>query len=140
MDAAPLYSLLTELFTAIQLVSSYGLPERMPEVHFVPQQTIQEKFCNGPCRVRAAYQPEMGVYIDERLDVVRNTYERSILVHELVHHLQATSGLFDTAMSECERATRDEREAYEIQNRYLSIMKDMHRFPLPRMSAACVAG
>lgn len=137
MDAAPLASLLTELFTAIQLVSGHGLPERLPEVHFVPQQTIQEKFCQGACRVRAAYQPELGVYIDERLDVVRNPYERSILLHELVHHLQATSGLFDGNLSECERATRDEREAYDIQNRYLSSVKDMRRFPLPRMSPSC---
>ncbi len=137
MDAAPLSSLLTELFTAIQLVSSYGLPARMPEVHFVSHEFIQDKFCNGPCRVRAAYQPETGVYIDERLDVVRDSYERSILVHELVHHLQATSGLFDANMSECERATRDEREAYDIQNRYLYSVKDSRRFPLPRFSPRC---
>lgn len=137
MDAAPLASLLTELFTAIQLVSGYAPPERMPEVHFVPQQIIQEKFCNGPCRIRAVYQPETGVYIDERLDVVHNTFERSILVHELVHHLQATSGMFGANVSECERATQDEREAYEIQNRYLSSLKDEHRMPLPRFARAC---
>jgi hypothetical protein len=140
MDAAPLASLLTELFTAIQLVSGYGLPTTLPEVHFVPQQTIQEKFCAGPCRIRAAYEPESGVYIDERLDVVRNSFERSILVHELVHHLQATSGLFDPALSECERATKDEREAYDIQNRYLGSVKDMRRFPLPRLTASCGGG
>ncbi len=134
MDAAPLSSLLTELFTAIQLVSGYPLPERLPEVHFVPQQVIQQKFCNGPCRVPAAYHTEEGVYFDESLDLVRNTYNRSILVHELVHHLQISAGLFDANMSECERITRDEREAYEIQNRYLSSVKDLHRLPLPRLS------
>ncbi len=133
MDAAPLASLLTDLFTAIQLVSGHGLPAQMPEIHFVPHAVIEEKFCNRPCRVQAAYQPETGVYIDETLDVVRNTYHRSILLHELVHHVQATSGLFDGNMSECERATRDEREAYDIQNRYLSSVKDPHRFPPPRM-------
>lgn len=134
MDAAPLSSLLTELFTAIQLVSGYPLPERMPEVHFVPQQVIQQKFCNGPCRVPAAYHTEEGVYFDESLDLVRNSYNRSILVHELVHHLQASSGLFNSNMSECQRITRDEREAYDIQNRYLSSVNHPHRLRMPRLS------
>jgi len=76
MDAAPLASLLTDRFTALQLVSGHALPERLPEVHLVPQQNIQETFCQGACRVRAAHQPERGVYLDERLDVVRDPYER----------------------------------------------------------------
>lgn len=137
MDAAPLASLLRELFTAFQLVSGHALPERPPEVHLVPQRTLQETFCQSPCLVRAAYQPELGVFIDERLHVVRDPYERSILPHELVHHLQATSGLFVGNLSECERATLDEREAYDVQNHYLNSIKDMRRFPLPRMSPGC---
>lgn len=137
MESAALSSLLAELFSAIQLLSAYPAPSEMPVVRFVSPQVIQERFCNGPCRVRAAYHVDEGVYIDERLDVVHNAFDRSILVHELVHHAQFRSGLFDANLPECERVSRDEREAYEIQNRYLASVREMRRLPLPRVSFGC---
>lgn len=45
---------------------------------------------------------------------------RSILLHELVHHLQKTTGKFEVVASFCSRRIFEELEAYEIQNRYLS--------------------
>lgn len=44
---------------------------------------------------------------------------RSILLHELVHHLQKTTGKFEVVASFCSRRIFEELEAYEIQNRYL---------------------
>ena len=58
--------------------------------------------------------------MDEALDIENNTYDRSILLHELVHHLQKTTGKFDAVPNFCNRRNAQEREAYEIQNRYLS--------------------
>lgn len=137
MESAALSSLLAELFSAIQLLSAYPVPAEMPVVRFVPPQVIQERFCNGPCRVKAAYHVDEGVYVDERLDVVHNAFDRSILVHELVHHAQFRSGLFDGSVPECERISREEREAYEIQNRYLASVREMRRLPLPRVQVGC---
>jgi hypothetical protein len=136
MDSAALANLVAQLFAAIQAVSGLAVPATMPEVHQVPQTVIQEKFCQGPCRVRAAYHPDMGVYVDERLDVVRNGYDRSILLHELVHHVQATSGKFE-GPDNCDRATREEREAYDVQNRYLASIGDYHRLPMPPPVGGC---
>jgi len=136
MDNAALANLVAQLFTAIQAVSGLAVPAQMPEIHQVPQSVIQEKFCQGPCRVRAAYHPEMGVYLDERLDVVHNKFDRSVLLHELVHHVQATSGHFD-GPDTCDRATREEREAYDIQNRYLSSIGDWRRLPMPPPVGGC---
>jgi hypothetical protein len=137
MDPATLAKLVGELLAAIHAVSGLAVPAQLPEIHQVPQTVIQEKFCLGTCRVRAAYHPEWGVYLDERLDVVRNTFDRSVLLHELVHHVQATSGLYDGQPDSCERATREEREAYDIQNRYLASVKDWRRLPMPPPVGGC---
>jgi hypothetical protein len=137
MDPATLAKLVGELLTAIHAVSGLAIPAQLPEIHQVPQTVIQEKFCLGPCRVRAAYHPEWGVYLDERLDVVHNTFDRSVLLHELVHHVQATSGLYEGQPDSCERATREEREAYDIQNRYLASVKDWRRLPMPPPVGGC---
>jgi hypothetical protein len=137
MDSATLAGLMADLFTAIQAVSGHAIPAQMPEVHRVPQVVIQEKFCQGPCRVRAAYHPDWGVYLDERLDLERDPFDRSVLLHELVHHVQATSGHYDGEPDSCERATLEEREAYDIQNRYLASVKDWRRLPMPPPVGGC---
>ena len=137
MDSATLAGLVGELFNAIHAVSGLAIPAQAPEIHQVPQAVIEEKFCQGPCRVRAAYHPDMGVYLDERLDLVHSSFDRSVLLHELVHHVQATSGNFDGQPDTCQRATREEREAYEIQNRYLASVKDWRRFPMPPPVTGC---
>lgn len=137
MDPATLAKLLADLFAAIHAVSGHPVPAQMPELHRVPQAVIQQKFCQGPCRVPAAYHPEWGVYLDERLDVVHNPFDRSILLHELVHHVQATSGLYAGQPDDCERATREEREAFEIQNRYLASVNDWRRLSMPPPVSGC---
>ena len=140
MDASAIATLGRELIATIALLSTYSAPADLPDVHVVPQSVLQEKFCNGPCRIRAAYHPESGLYLDDRLDITENAVDRSVFLHELVHHLQARAGHFDPSLSECERASREEREAYEIQNRYLARAGVSRRFPLPRFAPACRAG
>jgi hypothetical protein len=67
------------------------------------------------------------VFIDERLDLRSDTFNRSILLHELVHHFQASSGRFETLPSECERRNAEELEAYRIQNKYLAFIGNPKR-------------
>lgn len=120
MDQSALVSLMVELFTAIRLVSAYPAPAVLPEVHALPQIEIQRRLCDSrPCRIKAFYHPDWGVIVDEMLDVHNDPFDRSILLHELVHHLQKTTGKFEIA-SFCSRRIAEELEAYEIQNRYLS--------------------
>jgi len=121
MDQSSLTSLMVELFTAIRLISGYPSPDVLPEIHRVSVVEMQQKICAGrSCAVKAFYHPEWGVYVDEALDIENNTYDRSILLHELVHHLQKTTGKYDAVPNFCNRRNAQEREAYEIQNRYLS--------------------
>jgi len=133
-----LSSLIAELFTTIHLLSGYAPPTVPPEVHRVPQAEIRQQFCHGPCQIKAVYDPTLGVFIDETLDVHNNLFARSILLHELVHHAQSVSGRFDLGdSSECVRRNTAEREAYFIQNRYLMEMNDGHRVAMTGWAARC---
>jgi Mlc titration factor MtfA (ptsG expression regulator) len=110
-----------ELFTAIRLVSGYPSPEVVPHIERLSVVEMQQKICGGrACSVKAFYHPEWGVYVDEALDIQNDAFDRSILLHELVHHLQKTTGKFDAVTNFCIRRNAQELEAYEIQNRYLS--------------------
>ena len=137
MDPASLSSLVAELFVVIQALSGYPPPTVPPLVHQVPQTVIQEMFCLRPCPVRAAYDATRGVFIDEDLDVANNTFHRSILVHELVHHAQAVSGHFDLESNDCVRRNRAEHEAYFIQNNYLVGMNSASRVSMSGWAARC---
>ncbi len=120
MDQASLASLATELLAAIHLMSGYPAPADSPQIHVVPQAQIAEKFCGKPCRVRAIYLRDEGVYLDDTLDLAGSSLDRSILLHELVHHVQAVSGGYGGNPPDCERWNRAEIEAYSLQNRYLT--------------------
>lgn len=138
MDPASLSSLVAELFVVLQVLSGYAPPTVPPEVHRVPQIVIQEMFCLRPCPVRAAYDATRGVFIDEDLDVANNTFHRSILFHELVHHAQAVSGHFDMGSSNCVRRNLAEQEAYYLQNYYLMGMNSASRVSMSGWAARCV--
>jgi hypothetical protein len=139
MDPA-LSSLVADLFVAIQSLSGYLPPTVPPQVHRVPQAEISQQFCRGPCQIKAVYDPTLGVFIDDGLDVHNNVFARSILLHELVHHVQSVSGRFDLGDSECTRRNTAEQEAYFIQNRYLMEMNDGHRVAMTGWAARCNDG
>jgi Domain of unknown function (DUF6647) len=128
LDHSALASLIVELFTAISFVSAYPAPAVLPEVHPVPQSEIQRRLCDSrPCRIKAFYHPDWGIFIDDTLDIHNDPFDRSILLHELVHHLQKTTGKFEVLASFCSQRISEELEAYEIQNRYLSTVHSSRR-------------
>ena len=59
-----------------------------------------------------------GIILDESLHPETNMFDRSILLHELVHYIQDMSGYYGNADA-CNRWFHRELNAYEIQNRYL---------------------
>jgi hypothetical protein len=118
MTNQALAQLLAELFTAIRLLSGYPVPDVYPEVHRLPQPQLEARICAGNCRVKAFYLKGEGVYIDAALDVEHDPRARSILLHELVHHVQVVAGKFDS-LPDCDAWYAREFEAYQIQNRFL---------------------
>lgn len=120
MDTLELGELVTELFIAIHSLSSYAVPAAMPEIHSVPVEVMQQKICGRSCTVKAFYHPRDGIYLDEKLEMRTNAFDRSVLLHELVHYVQKTSGRFEKTPGACMRNHLSEIEAYNIQNDYLS--------------------
>ena len=138
MDQSGLVSLMVELFTAIRLLSAYPSPDVLPDVHLLPQAEIQRRLCDSrPCRIKAYYHPDEGVIADETLDFANDPFDRSILLHELVHHLQKSAGKFQVMTSFCSRRISEELEAYEIQNRYLSEVRARRRALVMGWSGKC---
>ena len=114
-------SLMDELFVAIRLVSTCPVPIELPALHRLSKTEIQRRLCDGrPCSIKAFCHPDQGVFVDEALDVHDNAFDRSIFLHELVHHLQKATGKFEKVTSACSRRIAEGIEAYEIQNCYLS--------------------
>ena len=137
MDSVAFAALLTKLFVAIHDIGGYPVPEEMPEIHQLAPAELQQKFCKGPCGVKAFYAPDEGVFIDASLDLERDVHAQSILLHELVHHVQAVSGRFDSVRNECIRSNNAEREAYRIQNLYLISIHSTHRVAMTGWSSRC---
>ena len=130
--------MVADLFVAIHLLSGYPVPERNPEVSLVPLATMQQMVCKGPSGVKGVYMPARGTFIDESIDLVGDIYARSVLMHELVHHLQHMSGKFETIDAPCYRSHAKEVEAYEIRNRYLKNMRvNRGLFSLDSAAIAC---
>jgi len=111
-------ALVLQLLTAINAISGYPLPERAPEVAFVPQSYLEARACNQPCEVQGWFPPGQVIYLDERLDPQHDVWERSILLHELVHYLQQEEGAFTETVT-CEVWLKREAEAYEVQYHWL---------------------
>ncbi|MCM2277778.1 MAG: hypothetical protein NDJ89_06850 [Oligoflexia bacterium] len=131
MSLSPeLFAFLLEMATSL---SGYPAlkPDRIPTVIALPEKAIIEEVCpTDPqnCRGLAAF-----FHTETRRIVYRDTFDmendtdNSFLVHELVHALQFEvrgSALFET----CPAAREAEREAYEIQNRYLKRQGQFARF------------
>lgn len=117
----PMPQLIISLFSTIERISKYEAPATYPRVRQVTRNELEREACEGRrCRfVKAAYVPEKGLYMDNALDPQASVMDRSILLHELVHHFQATTQRY-AHLPACERARAEEEEAYAIQNAYLA--------------------
>ena len=118
MSDQAIAQLVAELFVAIKMLSGYPVPESQPAVYRLPRAQLEAKVCRSACGVKAFYLPGKGVYIDQSLDLEHDVKARSILLHELVHHVQGVTGKFDD-MPSCHGWYAKEQEAYAIQNKYL---------------------
>jgi len=88
----------------------------------LPQLALEAMVCDEPCNVSAAYIPHDGIYMAENLDPLQRSLDRSILLHELVHHLQQGHPKFGH-LTGCARELAKEQEAYAIQNAYLATLR-----------------
>jgi len=121
-----LHELLPVIFRTIQRLSRYAPPPEYPELVYLPTEDINRLACKGSCSVLGHYAGGREIYLDERLKPLTNLFDRSVLLHELVHYLQGLEGSHhvdpaDTAddAQKCRLWYKREREAYAIQEAYL---------------------
>ena len=109
-------------------LSGYPAPERPPEVIPQPHSFFVEKACNGrECKVMGWYAGGTAIYIDDRHDPEKDLLASSIVVHEMVHYLQAVArgdnlpknGAAFGSMPTCQQFVRWEYEAYGAQREYI---------------------
>jgi len=122
-DTSPLTDaqLLPALLTALDQLSKYRRPASVPELHRVPHAELQKMVCGGPCAALAIYRPGEGIYLDDRLKPETSLFDRSVLLHELVHYLQDINNEHGD-MKPCSRWYYREQEAYALQKNFLIIV------------------
>ena len=87
-----------------------------PEIYPASLDYLKSLVCSNSsyCPVTAVYY-ENKIYYREDLDL-SNSFTKSILIHEFVHHIQANSGFVAT---DCNIWYKNEKEAYRLQAKYL---------------------
>jgi uncharacterized protein DUF6647 len=128
-DTSPAKSLeavVKQLTVAIDRLSKHRPPKVPPVVHRVSHAELEAYVCETNCAIKAWYKPGEGIFLDDTLQPETNVFDRSILLHELVHYFQDMSGYYGEAAA-CDRWLRRELDAYEVQNRYLGAIGSPRR-------------
>lgn len=123
-DTSPADSLeevVKSLTRAIDRLARYRVPKEPPNIYRIPHAELEKYVCGTHCSIRAWYRSEDGIYLDDTLKPETSLFDRSILLHEMVHYFQDRGGEY-AAMDDCERWFHREVDAYTIQNRYLGII------------------
>jgi len=115
-----------QLTVAINRLSHHRPPKVAPTIHRVSHAELESYVCETNCAIKAWYKPGEGIFLDESLQPETNTFDRSILLHELVHYFQDSSGYYRDA-SPCDRWLQRELDAYDVQNRYLGAIGSPRR-------------
>jgi hypothetical protein len=122
----------SELYAALLswaiTLSGYPAPQRLPEIVKQPHSFFVQQACNGhECKVMGWYAGGNKLYIDATLDPENDLLASSVVVHEMVHYLQAVargddalkSGAAFGAAPTCQQLVRWEYEAYAVQREYI---------------------
>ena len=112
--------LMPALISALDQLSKYHRMVASPEIIRVPHERLEEMVCKAKCAALATYRPGEGIYLDEKLKPETSLFDRSILLHELVHYVQDMNGEHDD-MRPCMRWYQREQEAYAIQKIFLGM-------------------
>ena len=101
-----------------EFLSGITLDVAIPEVRFETHRFFVDNACGGrdDCRVIGWYDDRKIIHIDDKVRSLDTLFNRSLVVHELVHYLQHVSGRYTD--SGCERYVQREREAYAAQQQF----------------------
>lgn len=128
--------LLPALLSAIRQLSKYPVPAELPQLYRVSQERLQELACSGKCAILGSFQPGTGIFLDERLKPETSLFDRSVLLHELVHYVQELNGELSD-LRPCERWYHREQEAYAIQKNFLMLVGSPVRVGYSASQSTC---
>ncbi len=118
IGAQALAQLVASLLVTIAGYTGYAIPGDPPTVRFVTHAALEQRACQHPCPVLAFTTTSGEILLDMRLNVGVDAAATSILVHELTHFLQQ-AGAASRAPITCATWMAREREAYDVQYRWL---------------------
>ena len=129
--------LVPALSVALDELSKYHRQVALPEIIRVPHDRIEALVCNAKkCAALAVYRSGEGIYLDEKLKPETNLFDRSILLHELVHYAQEMEGAHDDVRP-CMRWYLREQEAYAIQKIFLGMTGSATRVGYSAHGSTC---
>lgn len=112
-------ALVATLLAAVSGYTGYPVPPEPPVVTVVPHAALEAMACDRrPCAVLGFAEPDGTIALDDRLRIGRDPVDTSILVHELTHFLQRAAA-HDAPAADCAAWLEREREAYDVQYRWL---------------------
>lgn len=119
--------MIVALLRTLHRLSRYPVPAEPPRVVYLSATRLQEMACEQPCSVRGHYAGGREIYLDERLQPLSDLFDRSILLHEMVHYLQQQDGGAEPAAGldeheKCRLWHMREQEAYALQEAFLSLV------------------
>ena len=117
--------LIPVLLTSIRYLSRYPKPDVLPVISYLPTAELKQLACLADCFVLGHYQGGQMIYLDKKLKPETNLFDRSVLLHELVHYLQYNFEpvtQIQTEQEKCMLWYKREREAYAIQDAYLMLV------------------
>ena len=111
------------IFSTLQRLTRYPLPDEYPTVTYLSSDELSKLACDSKCTVLGHYQGGLTVYLDDKLKPETNLFDRSVLLHEMVHYLQQLnlpSSQSELSIHEkCILWYTREREAYAVQEAFL---------------------
>lgn len=121
-------ALIDALLDVLPTLSRYPRPAEPPRLVYLPTAQLRAQACSVPCPVLAYYAGGSEIFLDHSLNPLINLFDRSVLLHEMVHYLQAQQVDEVRAMASagprerCRLWHAREREAYAIQQNFLTLV------------------
>jgi hypothetical protein len=132
----PEAELVPALINAIFQLSRYPRAVGVPEINRIPHDQLQQMVCGTPCAALATYRTGEGIYLDEKLRPETSPFDRSVLLHELVHYVQEMNGAH-AGLKPCSRWYYREQEAYAIQKHFLMLVGSPVRVGYSAHTSTC---
>ena len=112
-----------------------------PNLYKLSQKEMADKACfsSDNCKVKAYYVKDSGIFYIDELEPHNNVCDRSIILHELIHHYQKNNDRsFD--LDQQTLWTLQERQAIYYQNLFLISQKRLNDNKGPENVLQCEGG